>query len=443
MSSSTESATNPAGNDVLKNPEHTARTAESRPFQVFVKPAGPLCNLNCHYCYYLEVEQLYPGGESFRMSGEILELYIRQHIAASADPVIPFSWHGGEPTVLGLEYFRTIVALQRRHLSEGKRIANGIQTNGTLLDPDWCRFFAEEDFYVGVSLDGPQHLHDLHRVSKEGKSTFDRTLRGYRLLQQHGVTTEILCVVNADNVRFPSELYQFFVQTGARYITFLPLVEPQPEGANRVSSRTVPADAFGEFLCAVFDQWLERDIGRVKIQIFEEAARTAFGQEHSLCIFRETCGGVPVLEHNGDFYSCDHFVDPDHLLGNIRHTPLIELLESPEQTAFGRAKLQTLPRFCRDCEVRAMCNGGCPRNRFIETPDGEPGLNYLCPGYKRFFNHCRPFVRQVAGLWRWQNAGTAGERSDSAAGRPARRIGRNDPCPCGSGLKFKNCCMDR
>jgi len=227
-------------------------------------------------------------------------------------------------------------------------------------------------------------------------------MRGYRLLQEHGVPTEILCVVNAQDVLHPLKVYRIFKQLNARYITFLPLVEP--DGGGGVNPDSVPADAWGEFLCTVFDEWRDYDVGRVKVQIFEEAAGTAFNQEHSLCIFRSTCGDVPVVEHNGDFYMCDHFVDDEHRLGNIHETLLVELLESPEQRAFGRAKLESLPRLCRECGVRAMCNGGCPRNRFTATPDGEKGLNYLCEGYKRFFTHCQPFVSEVAALWRRRNA---------------------------------------
>jgi len=375
----------------------------SREFQVFVKPIGALCNLDCHYCYYLKKEHLYPEGETFQMTDETLEDYIVQHIDASPEAVIRFSWHGGEPTILGLNYFRRIVALQRKHHPPDRSIVNGIQTNGTLLDEDWCRFLAREGFTVGLSLDGPPEMHDLYRVTKDQKPTHEQTMRGYELLQKHGVYTDILCVVNAHNVQFPLQVYRFFKQNNAQYITFLPMVEPQQDTRGGVSPISVPAEAWGAFLCAIFDEWRDQDIGRVKVQIFEEAARTAFNQEHSLCIFRPTCGDIPVIEHNGDFYSCDHFVDVEHRLGNIKETPLVELLESPAQRAFGRAKLETLPRYCLECGVRAMCNGECPKNRFLETPDGEPGLNYLCAGYRRFFTHCQPFVSEVAALWRRQN----------------------------------------
>jgi len=372
----------------------------SREFQVFVKPIGPVCNLNCSYCYYLGKEHLYPKAEPFRMSDEILEEYINQHISASPESVIRFSWHGGEPTLLGLDYFRKIVTLQRRHHQPNRPIVNGIQTNGTLLDEAWCHFFAREGFTVGLSLDGPSEMHDRYRVTKDQKPTHRQAIRGYRLLQKHHVYTDILCVVNAYNAKFPLQVYRFFKQINAKYISFLPMVDPQLNTESKVSPISVSAEAWGAFLCTIFDEWMDRDIGQIKVQIFEEAARTAFNQEHSLCIFRPTCGDIPVIEHNGDLYSCDHFVDAEHNLGNIKETPLVELLESPAQRAFGKAKLEALPRQCRECEVKAMCNGACPKDRFLKALDGEPGLNYLCVGYKRFFIHCQPFVSMVAAQWR-------------------------------------------
>jgi len=408
----------------------------SRQFQVFVKPIGSICNLGCQYCYYLKKEHLYPKDESFRMSEDVLEEYIVQHIKASPSQVIRFSWHGGEPTILGLDYFRKIVAIQRKHKPSNKQIANGIQTNGTLLDGDWCRFLSAEKFVVGLSLDGPQEIHDRYRTTKDGKPTHEQAMRGYKLLQKHQIYCDILCVVNSYNVQYPLEVYRSFKQINARYVSFLPLVEQDTE-------RSVPAEAWGDFLCTIFDEWVEHDIGSIKIQIFEEAARTAFGQDHSLCIFRETCGDIPVIEHNGDFFSCDHFVDAKHRLGNICETPLVELLESPAQKAFGQAKFDTLTRYCQVCEVRDMCNGECPKNRFIKTPDGEDGLNYLCAGYKRFFTHCKPFVKQIAELWQTNAQKQYISMPDNTDSPTDSKIGRNDPCPCGSGLKYKKCCMNK
>ena len=371
----------------------------SHDFQVFVKPIGPLCNLGCSYCYYLPKEALYPDDSNFQMPNEVLEKYIKQHIEASPGPLISFSWHGGEPTLLGLDYFRKIVSLQHKYQPPNNSIFNGIQTNGTLLNDEWCRFFSREGFGVGLSLDGPRKIHDRYRVTKDQKSTFEQVMRGYRLLQKHHVNTEILCVVNAYNVQVPLQVYRFFKQINARYITFLPLVEKRSDTERSVSEISVSAEDWGKFLCSVFDDWVNNDIGQIKVQIFEEASRTAFNQEHSLCIFRPICGDIPVIEHNGDFYSCDHYVDSENCLGNINETPLIELLESPAQHTFGRAKLENLPHYCKECNVRSMCNGECPKNRFITTPDGEKGLNYLCSGYKRFFTHCQPFVAEVAALW--------------------------------------------
>ncbi len=374
----------------------------TREFQVFAKPVGAVCNLNCRYCYYLEKEQLYPDKESFIMPDHILEQYIVQHVEASTERIINFSWHGGEPTVAGLDFFRKVVMLQQRYKPTDRIIINGMQTNGTLLDDAWCSFLSDEKFLVGISIDGPAELHNIYRVYKDNKPSFDRVMRGYELLKKHNVSTEVLCVVHADNVRHPLKVYRFFKQLGVQYITFLPLVQQVPGSDGKVTASTVPAEDFGNFMCAIFDEWVARDIGKIKIQLFEEATRTAFNQDHTLCIFRQTCGGVPVVERNGDFYSCDHYVDQDHLLGNIQDIPLVELLESDAQKAFGQAKRDTLPEYCISCEVRDMCNGECPKNRFIRTPDGEPGLNYLCAGYKIFFNHCRPFVEAVAAAWKHQ-----------------------------------------
>jgi uncharacterized protein len=413
----------------------------SREFQVFAKPIGSICNLDCHYCYYLKKEHLYPKGESFRMPDDILEEYIVQHIEAAPEPEIRFSWHGGEPTILGLDYFRKIVKLQHKHQPSNQRITNGIQTNGILLDEDWCRFLAAEGFTVGLSLDGPQEMHDLYRVTKDKKPTHEQTMNGYKLLQQHRIYTDILCVVNAHNVNYPVEVYRFFKQIKAPYVSFLPVVEPQPEAKDGANPITVPADAWGVFLCTVFDEWRDQDIGRIKVQIFEEASRIAFEQEHSLCIFRPTCGDIPVIEHNGDFFSCDHFVDTEHCLGNIQETPLVEMLESPAQRAFGQAKLDTLPRYCQVCEVRSMCNGECPKNRFLQTSDGEEGLNFLCAGYKHFFTHCQSFIAEVAALWRQQTLDQRKPMKEATFTETRIKTGRNDPCPCGSGIKYKKCCL--
>jgi len=373
-------------------------------FQVFVKPVGASCNLACSYCYYLDKTRLLAESGIHRMTDELLEMYIIQHIQASTAQPIFFSWHGGEPTLAGLDYFRRIVEIQKKHLPHNRSIVNGIQTNGTLLNEEWCSFLKKENFMVGISIDGPERFHAVNRFRKDGRSCFNEVLRGYQLLKSYQIPCEILCVVHSQNVRFPLEVYRFFKSLNAEFLTFIPLVERLSHENNQVSDRTVPAKAFGEFLCVLFDEWKTEDIGTLKIQIFEEALRTAFGLDHSHCIFKQTCGRVPVVEYNGDFYPCDHFVDSLHRGGNIRKKTLGDLLESQEQKLFGQAKLTTLPVFCQQCEVLNMCNGACPNDRFIETPDGNPGLNYLCEGYKLFFNHCKPFVEEVARVWKMQQS---------------------------------------
>ena len=408
----------------------------SRPYQIFAKPIGSLCNLSCDYCYYLKKKSLYPDDQSFRMPEDILEEYILRHIEACPDAVIPFAWHGGEPTLLGMDYFQKIVQLQRKHQPVHRRIINGIQTNGTLLDEEWCRFLAAEGFGVGISLDGPQEMHDSHRLTKGGQPTHTQALRGYELLRKHRIPCDVLCVVHAQNVLHPREVYRFFKQIKAASIGFLPLVEPRADLDEGVSPSTVPSESFGTFLCTIFDEWTSQDIGQVRIQIFEETAATALGQEHTLCIFKKTCGDVPVIEHNGDFFACDHFVNREHHLGNIRETRLVDLIESPAQRAFGQLKRDTLPRYCLECDVLNLCNGGCPKDRILRAPDGEAGLNYLCAGYKRFFTHCRPFLGELTAL----------RQPPTRPAKPTQaypQIGRNDPCPCGSGKKYKKCCMGK
>jgi uncharacterized protein len=371
---------------------------KEREFQIFVKPVGATCNLRCSYCYYLEKDQLYPENSPL-MSDEILEKYIIQHIGATSDDTIMFSWHGGEPTLAGIEFFKKAFKFQKRHLPAGKSLLNGIQTNATLLNDDFCRFMADEGFIAGVSIDGPDEMHGRHRRTASGESSFSKTMRGYELLVKYGITSEILCVVNAHNVNHPLEVYNFFKSLDARFVTFLPLVIRSAELSGTVTADSVPSEAFGYFLMKIFDDWVEKDISKIKVQVFEEVLRSAFNQDHTLCIFKVNCGGVPVLEQNGDFYSCDHYVNRDHLLGNIKQKSIAEMLDSLKQIKFGQNKSQTLPAYCIDCEVRGMCNGECPKNRFIKTPDGDPGLNYLCAGYKLFFNHCKPFIDVLRQTW--------------------------------------------
>jgi uncharacterized protein len=414
-------------------------------FQVFVKPAGAACNLACRYCYYLEKAELHPSTGVPRMPTGLLESYIAQHLEASDGPVTRFSWHGGEPTVLGLDYFREIVELQRRHRPPGRRVVNGIQTNGLLVDEAWARFFAAEGFSVGLSLDGPADVHDPYRVTRGGEPTHARVMQALERLQRHRVAHDILCTVHDLNVRQPLRVYRFFRQAGVRTIGFLPVVEPAPAAPGEpggVTAHTVPADAYGEFLCAIFDEWVARDTARVEVQAFEEVTRPARGLEHSLCILRETCGDIPVVEHTGDVYACDHFADERHHVGNLRESRLAGLLVSPRQRAFGLAKRDTLPGQCRECDVLNQCHGGCPKDRFVRTEDGEDGLNYLCPAFKRFYRHSAPFAAQVAAERRRPTLAELvpdEPRGRNAGGGPAL-AGRNDPCPCGSGKKVKRCC---
>jgi uncharacterized protein len=406
----------------------------SREFQIFAKPAGAVCNLDCKYCYYRDKSSLYPDAESLQMTEGLLEEYIIQHIEAAHGPEVNFSWHGGEPTTRGIAFFQKVVDLQRKHKPAGWSVRNGIQTNGILLDEEWCRFLAHEGFSVGISLDGPSGLHDPYRVTRGGQPTHDQTMRAYSLLRKMNIHTDIICVVHNLNVRSPLTVYRFFREIGCQYLGFLPAVERSPETPNGVSTHTPSAEEFGIFLCKIFDEWIGRDVGRIMIQYFDEAARPALGLEHSLCVFRETCGQIPVLEHNGDLFSCDHFVDREHHLGNIREVSLSGLIDGEALRKFGDAKRETLPRYCRDCEVLAMCNGGCPKYRFIKTPDGDPELNYLCAGLKRFFLHSRAPLTSLVSA---QREPAPKLRSMTA------KIGRNDLCPCGSGKKYKKCCAAR
>lgn len=334
------------------------------------------------------------------MDDDLLRRYIRGHMAACRGQQVHFSWHGGEPTLLGIEYFKRIVQFQKQCCPPEKTIQNTIQTNGTLINDQWAKFFADNGFGVGISLDGPAELHNEYRKTPQGKPTFDATMKGYQILVEYGVPIDLLCVVNDCNVMYPLQLYRFFKEIGATHLSFLPLVEPQPHDSETVASeRSVPAEAFGAFLCVIFDEWKSDDIGRIKVQIFEEALRTAFHQEHSLCLFRPVCGAIPVLEQNGDVYACDHYVKPTWKIGNIKENSLEEILQSEKLQHFGMGKKAQLPEICMRCEVVSMCNGECPKNRFVSVVGEAEKLNYLCPGYRLFFNHCRPFVEAVAEQW--------------------------------------------
>ena len=361
---------------------------------VMAKPAGPGCNLRCAYCYYLRKASMFAGGP-WRMPEDLLERYIVQRLVGSPGPVTHFEWHGGEPTLLGLDYFRLIVRIQKAHRPPGRAIMNGIQTNGALLDERWAGFLDEERFSVGLSMDGPADLHDRFRVTADGKGTHAQALRAWVLLRKRAVFCNVLCVLHAASAAEPDRVYDFFRDLGVSYLQFLPLVIPAA-GGGEVLAPTAPAGAIGAFLCRVFDRWARDDVGRIVIQAFDEALRPIYGTDHALCVHRETCGEAVVLEHDGGFYACDHFVDPDHLLGSLRERSLSDLAADPRLRAFGRAKRESLPRACRECDVLPFCNGGCPKDRICSTPDGEPGLNYLCLAYQEFFRHSRPVLHRLA-----------------------------------------------
>ncbi|WP_292519469.1 anaerobic sulfatase maturase [Methanoculleus sp.] len=401
-------------------------------FHVMAKPTGARCNLDCAYCFYRTKEGLYPES-TFQMTDAVMEAYIRQTIAGHAAPEVTFAWQGGEPTLMGLSFFRRAVAVQKKYAGPKTRIENTFQTNGILLDDDWCRFFRDNRFLVGLSLDGPRDLHDAYRRDRQDRGTFDRVLNAARLLQKHRVEFNILCAVTSTNADHPLEVYRFFRdELGAPYIQFIPIVER--ENGKTVTDRSVRPEQWGRFLIGVFDEWIRRDVGRTFLLNFDWALAGWLGVAGSVCVFAPTCGLGVALEHNGDLYSCDHFVGPDHLLGNILTTPLSELVASEKQRRFGAAKRETLPRQCRECRFLAVCNGECQKNRFVRTPDGEAGLNYLCDGYKAFFSHVDRPMRMIAGLLR------GGRSADEVMPMLAAKVGRNEPCPCGSGLKYKKCC---
>ncbi len=428
---------------------HSESVPSVRAFHLMTKPRGAICNLDCKYCYFLSKERLYPNSD-FRMSETLLEEYIRQYIEAQQVPEVTFAWQGGEPTLMGIDFYKLAVAYQQKHKKRGMHIYNSLQTNAVTLDDDWCAFFKQNNFLIGVSLDGPQALHDAYRVDKGGQPTFERVLRGIRLLQKHEVEFNILTTVHAANADHPLAIYRFIRdEVKAQFMQFIPIVERDNvtgfQEGNTVTARSVRADQYGHFLITIFDEWVRRDVGQIFVQIFDVALAAWTGGRPGLCIFEETCGTALALEHNGDVYSCDHYVEPAHFVGNLLDIPLSEIVVSDKQQAFGQAKRDTLPQYCRDCEVRFVCNGGCPKNRFIDTPDGEPHLNYLCAGYKAFFTHIDETMRFMANelAQRRPPANVMNYMRQNDAELAARfdAAGRNDPCPCGSGLKYKKCHM--
>lgn len=391
-------------------------------YHLLVKPAGAACNLGCRYCFFLSKEQLYPG-ESPLMDEPTLEAYLRQLMESSPGPQVEVAWQGGEPTLRGLDFFRRSVELAERYRRPDQRVLHTLQTNGTLIDDEWAAFLVENGYLVGLSIDGPRALHDAYRVSRQAEGTFDDVIRAWNCLRRHDVDTNVLCTVNAANADHPLEVYRFFRdELQARYIQLIPIVErATPEtialanrgwgglrGSDRplyrqqgdlVTERSVDAAKFGRFLIGIFDEWVKRDVGTVFVTTFDIALGSWMGQ-HNACIVAPECGRALAMERNGDVYACDHFVEPGYRIGNVRDTPLAALVTSEKQRRFGQAKFSSLPRYCRECPVLFACYGECPRNRFIATPDGEPGLNYLCAGYKAFFQHVDEPMKAMANLVR-------------------------------------------
>ena len=436
-------------------------------FHVLVKPTGATCNLDCAYCFFLSKEMLYPGSR-FRMADELLETYIRQLIESHQTREVSLAFQGGEPTLMGLPFFRRAVEYAEKYRRPGMTIEYTMQTNGTLLDDEWGRFLAANNFLIGLSIDGPREIHDLYRYDKGGAPTFDKVMRGLDVLKRHKVEWNVLCTLHRNNAGRPLEIYRFFRDVlGAQFMQFIPIVErltPEQAAASYaiadpwhswrdrplytqagdvVTERSITAVQYGAFLKTIFDEWVRRDVARVYVQMFDVALANWAGAPPGLCVHSRTCGLALAVEHNGDLYSCDHFVEPEYYLGNIRQEHLIELVTSDKQQQFGRDKFDTLPRYCRECDVRFACHGGCPKDRFIHTPDGEPGLNYLCTGYQAFFRHIDGAMRYMVNELQHERPPAtimaALAQNETHHRGPAARTGRNDPCPCGSGKKYKHC----
>jgi uncharacterized protein len=368
----------------------------TRSFNVMLKPTGAECNLACEYCYYLDKKDLYPGG-SFAMSDSLLEAFTRQYIESQPGPDIQFAWQGGEPTLAGLDFYRRALALQEKYRKPGMRILNAIQTNGTRLDPHWCSLFKQHNFLVGISLDGPQEIHDQYRQDKAGKSSFTRVMRGLNLLKEHAVEFNILACISAANIEHPLETYRFLRdRVKAQYIQFIPILEYSSDGS--IEPYAISAEQYGRFMISVFDEWVRRDVGTVFVQLFDTTLANQVGAPGGLCVFQKTCGLALILEHNGDLYSCDHYVDSAHLLGNILEIPLAQLVRSQRQTAFGQDKFDHLPPDCRECELLRYCWGGCPKHRTAFTQNGMPDLNHFCEGQKAFFKHVQEPMQTMASL---------------------------------------------
>jgi len=384
---------------------------------IVVKPIGPACNLDCEYCFYLEKDALYGAGKVFRMPDTVLSSFIRKYVEAQPTPVVEFVWQGGEPTLPGIDFFRRVVELQRPYAGQ-KTITNSLQTNGTLLDDAWCRFLKQHNFMVGLSLDGPREIHDRYRRDRAGNGTFDAVMHGLRLLQKHGVEYNVMASVARETARQPLEVYRFFKSVGVEFIQFVPIIERLPDDSARelglrlaapaaldrqernreVTPWTVAPEEYGDFLIAIYEEWVRTDVGTVFVMNFEWVLNAWIGNPSPVCVHARRCGRSLVLEHNGDLFACDHYVYPEYRLGNIMSDDLAGMVDRSVRSGFGTAKETALPTWCGTCEVLPACRGGCPKHRFAATFQGEPGLHYLCAGYKRFFRHIRKYLRVMATL---------------------------------------------
>lgn len=375
----------------------------ARPLYVMTKPVGAVCNLACAYCYYLEKANLYKDTSKHVMSDELLKKFIREYIGSQTMHEVLFTWHGGETLMRPLSFYRKVVELQRQYAG-GHAIDNCIQTNGTLLTDEWCEFFKENNWLVGISIDGPQEFHDEYRKNRSGRPSFAKVMQGIRLLNKHGVEWNAMAVVNDYNADYPLEFYHFFKEIGCRYIQFAPIVErlskhedgrylatPLQPG-EQLADFSVSPEQWGNFLCTLFDEWVRNDVGQIFIQLFDSTLANWVGEQPGVCSMAKTCGHAGVMEFNGDVYACDHYVFPEFKLGNIYQQTLVEMMYSERQMEFGQMKQKSLPSQCRACEFLFACNGECPKNRFATTASGEPGLNYLCKGYHRFFKHVAPYM---------------------------------------------------
>lgn len=382
----------------------------ARPLYVMTKPAGAHCNLACDYCYYLEKQKLYQNGEKHVMSDQLTEVFVREYIQSQFGREVNFTWHGGEPMIRPLSYYKKVVRWQRQY-AEGKTILNCLQTNGTLLTPEWCRFLHDEGWLVGISIDGPQNMHDAYRMKRNGAPTWEKVMQGIEMLDRYEVEWNAMAVVNDITAARPLEFYRFFRdELECRYLQFTPVVERihrHEDGRHlahvmdgeeyAVAPFSVSPEAWGEFLCTMFDEWYRNDVGEMFVQTFEATLANWAGVTPGVCSLSDWCGHAAVMEHNGDIYCCDHFVFPEYYLGNIRNRGILDMLNSEKQMAFADMKTKGLPAQCHKCQWQFACHGECPRNRFVKTKDGEPGLNYLCEGYRRYFEHVAPYMEELKG----------------------------------------------